>query len=83
MARPRPLQRLPGIFNSRRLGVIAVYYRHSCDAMELRGVREEAYGKPSRGMANSRLAAWLRPKQTDLVPGKQQFRWRFPHPLRY
>jgi len=28
-------------------------------------------------------AAWLRPKQTDLVPGKGQFRSRFPHPLRY
>ena len=28
-------------------------------------------------------AAWLRPKQTDLVPDKGQFRSRFPHPLRY
>ena len=27
-------------------------------------------------------AAWLRPKQTDLVPDKGQFRSRFPHPLR-
>ena len=28
-------------------------------------------------------AAWLRPKQTDLVPGKGQFRSRFTHPLNY
>ena len=27
--------------------------------------------------------AWLRPKQTDLVPGKGQFRSPFPHPLSY
>jgi hypothetical protein len=26
-------------------------------------------------------AAWLRPKQTDLVPGKGQFRSRFHYPL--
>ena len=28
-------------------------------------------------------AAWLRPKQTDLVPGKGQSRSRFPHRLSY
>jgi len=28
-------------------------------------------------------AAWLRPKQTNLVPDKGQFRSRFHHPLRY
>ena len=29
------------------------------------------------------MAAWLRPKQTDLVPGKGQFRSRFPNRLSY
>jgi hypothetical protein len=28
-------------------------------------------------------AAWLRPKQTDLIPDKGQFRSRFHHPLSY
>ena len=28
-------------------------------------------------------AAWLRPKQADLVPGKGQFRSCFPHRLSY
>ena len=31
-----------------------------------------------RGVAGLPRAAWLRPKQTDLVPGKGQFRSRFP-----
>ena len=30
-----------------------------------------------RGVAGLPRAAWLRPKQTDLVPGKGQFRSRF------
>jgi hypothetical protein len=30
-----------------------------------------------------RAVAWLRPKQTDLVPGKGQFRSRFPNRLSY
>ena len=30
-----------------------------------------------------RRPAWLRPEQTDLVPGKGQFRSRFHHPLSY
>src|SRR5215831_8215678 len=30
-----------------------------------------------------RRAAWLRPKQTDRIPDKGQFRSRFHHPLRY
>jgi hypothetical protein len=34
--------------------------------------------------ANAPLrTAWLRPKQTDLVPGKGQFCSRFHHPLSY
>ena len=33
--------------------------------------------------ANAARPAWLRPKQTDLVPGKGQFRSRFPYPLSY
>ena len=41
------------------------------------------WGTASPGMANSCLAAWLRPKQTDLVPDKGQCRSRFPHPLSY
>src|SRR5215831_15005924 len=28
-------------------------------------------------------AAWLRPKQSNLIPDKGQFRSRFHHPLRY
>ena len=38
---------------------------------------------PPRPASPPVRAAWLRPKQTDLVPGKGQFRSRFHHPLSY
>jgi hypothetical protein len=41
-------------------------------------------GSPEpQGVAGLLRAAWLRPKQTDLVPDKGQFRSRFHHPLSY
>src|SRR6516162_3329021 len=38
--------------------------------------------KPEARFASDARPAWLRPNQTDLVPGKGQFRSRFSHPLR-
>src|SRR5262249_3389808 len=35
------------------------------------------------GVAGPLRAPWLRPKQTELVPGKGQFRSRFPSRLSY
>jgi len=40
-------------------------------------------GVPEARFATSARPAWLRPKQTDLVPGKGQFRSRFHDPLSY
>ena len=40
-------------------------------------------GPRRREPAGPLRAAWSRPKQTDLVSGKRQFRSRFHHPLSY
>jgi hypothetical protein len=41
-------------------------------------------GFPGYARRGYRLrAAWLRPKQTDLIPDRGQFRSRFHHPLSY
>ena len=48
-----------------------------------RRTRPAAAGQKAKGVAGLLRAAWLRPKQTDLVPGKGLFRSRFHHPLRY
>ena len=48
-----------------------------------RSQKDRAGWDRPQGVAGLLRAAWLRPKQTDLVPGKGQFRSRFPYPLRY
>jgi hypothetical protein len=45
--------------------------------------RTAASHRPHATVAGPLRAAWSRPKQTDLVSGKRQFRSRFHHPLSY
>ena len=67
-------------------------FRKICSLVDFNKSRIAIFlsGQATLGMRSSLLRrgraaprGWLRPKQTDLVPGKGQFRKRFPHPPSY
>jgi len=68
------------------VGVTLVPLTNNCESLRVRRMKVIIVScrvdfRPRRVAligAPSARAAWLRPKQTDLVPGKGQFRSRFP-----